>query len=504
MKKIYQLLLLASSMCFAEWNVFTSSTYSFGCLGHDAQGYSIHCGEGFRMSFDNSKSNQPVNGFKISIFFNAAPGSDFSMEARRVLVRSITYGLTEETVVEGDNSIQPMNAYVERISAVQYKAVFDYSNVTIPARGRYPADGMIRLRSYNTTYADDSGYWIPYGHTLRGYVVESPSGEVLTTSVSHYTPDPLRRIGVLTNEDECPNSLGTDPYINEIRLDTEDSNDQTRIADGDNNPLGIEIDHGYIKFRYCTLMFTSLPRVPYDYIVLKLDSECPQGSYPLTRHHDTENDGNINESSGFVWPNVVVAGADATLEYCFVPKDVNATRKYPFDKKYGVFSRHTGANIARSHIYIDDEDSNNGNYWYFPTETYGYRTDIEKIMSRTSNTDYYVIKWTGSNSAMLSKSAAEVTEGPIPVENTLVAAAPLAPAVKGLNRNVVAVELKSAGDVKVSIVGVNGAVVAGVSEKNLQAGVHQIKWNAGMVPSGRYVVKVEQNGMVNAKSVILK
>ena len=57
---------------------------------------------------------------------------------------------------------------------------------------------------------------------------------------------------------------------------------------------------------------------------------------------------------------------------------------------------------------------------------------------------------------------------------------------------------------KVSIVGVNGAVIANVSEKNLQAGVHQIKWNAGMAPSGRYVVKVEQNGMVNAKNVILK
>ena len=67
-----------------------------------------------------------------------------------------------------------------------------------------------------------------------------------------------------------------------------------------------------------------------------------------------------------------------------------------------------------------------------------------------------------------------------------------------------AVELKSAGDVKVSIVGVNGAVIANISEKNLQAGSHQIKWNAGMVPSGRYIVKIEQNGMVNAKNVILK
>ena len=43
-----------------------------------------------------------------------------------------------------------------------------------------------------------------------------------------------------------------------------------------------------------------------------------------------------------------------------------------------------------------------------------------------------------------------------------------------------------------------------VTEKNLQPGDHQIKWNSGMVPSGRYIVKIEQNGMVNAKNVILK
>jgi hypothetical protein len=121
-------------------------------------------------------------------------------------------------------------------------------------------------------------------------------------------------------------------------------------------------------------------------------------------------------------------------------------------------------------------------------------------MDGTHDTQYNVIKWTGS----LAKSAGIAHADNIAVENTLVAATPLAPAVKGLNRNVVAVELKSAGDVKVSVVGVNGAVIASIAEKNLQPGVQQIKWNAGMVPSGRYIVKIEQNGMVNAKNVILK
>ena len=112
-----------------------------------------------------------------------------------------------------------------------------------------------------------------------------------------------------------------------------------------------------------------------------------------------------------------------------------------------------------------------------------------------------MIKWTGSDQAMLAKSA-EVAGNS--VNSAYVAAAPLAPAIKGLNRSVVSVELKSAGDAKISVVNVNGAQIANVVEKNLQPGVHQVKWNSGMVPSGRYIVKVEQNGMVNAKNVILK
>ncbi len=463
------------------------------------------------MSFDNSYSNQPVNGFKISVFFNAAPGSDFSVEARRVLVRSISYGRTEETVVEGDNSIQPMNAYVERISAVQYKAVFDYSNVTIPARGRYPADGMIRLRSYNTTYADDPDNWMPYGHTLRGYVIESPSGEVLTTSVGGYTPDPLRRIGVLTDANECPDADGTNTTVNEITLDVEDSGNQTSIAHlkGTAAPIGVQLGGTTIRFRYCTLLRSELPRTPYGYAVLKMDSECPAGSRTIIRTHDTEDSGNIDAYSGYIWPNSVRGGgAHAVLHFCYVPSQRGSTVKYPFAKKYGIFANPrttlSESVAAVNEIFIDDENNGNQNAWNRRDIPEHLSTASYDVMEGSTDTKYRVLRWVGSESAMLAKNADVAQTGNIAVENTLVAAAPLAPAVKGLNRDVVAVELKSAGDVRVSIVGVNGAVIANVSEKNLQAGVHQIKWNAGMAPSGRYIVKIEQNGMVNAKNVILK
>ena len=120
-------------------------------------------------------------------------------------------------------------------------------------------------------------------------------------------------------------------------------------------------------------------------------------------------------------------------------------------------------------------------------------------IKRQTFTDYHLV----TRKQNLAKSA-EVADAHNSVNSSYVAAAPLAPAIKGLNRSAVAVELQSAGDAKISIAGINGAVVANITEKNLQPGVHQIKWNAGMVPSGRYVVKIEQNGMVNAKNIILK
>jgi len=186
----------------------------------------------------------------------------------------------------------------------------------------------------------------------------------------------------------------------------------------------------------------------------------------------------------------------------------SSTLKYPFNKKYGVFAcsdvPHVDSRIATSTIFVDDENDNNHDWWSFKTVPLHLQSRMQTIMSGGHDTEYRVIKWTGTESQRLAKSAADAADAPISKGQPLVTAAPLAPAIKGLSRSAVAVELKSAGDVKVSIVGVNGAVIANIAEKGLLAGAHQIKWNAGMVPSGRYVVKIEQNGMVNAKNVILK
>ncbi|WP_173384108.1 FlgD immunoglobulin-like domain containing protein [Fibrobacter succinogenes] len=90
------------------------------------------------------------------------------------------------------------------------------------------------------------------------------------------------------------------------------------------------------------------------------------------------------------------------------------------------------------------------------------------------------------------------------VEQAAPAAQPLSPEIKGFDHSAVTVELKSAGNVHVSIVNLKGAVVANISRENLQPGFHSLEWHSGIVPNGRYIVTVKQNGMVAAKNVILK
>ena len=321
------------------------------------------------------------------------------------------------------------------------------------------------------------------------------------------------KIGVLKNTGSCPG----DQVL--IDLDVEDDDNNTGVKSGDPNPPGISLG-GHAKFTYCVLNVNTLTRVPYSYFVLRLGNKCPTGSYAFSHHHDTEDSRNRNSYSGNISPSVVTK--NATLEYCYVPANPNSTVKYPVDIKYGVFSRGSSKikKIAHSEVYIDDEDSNNKNSTDFhfgasdlvsqdidhslefpeAIALSNFMLDIYSLLltswDNLHNTNYHVIKWTGTQNDLKKSSVAE--------ELPMVAAAPAAPAIKGLNRTSVAVELKSAGNVNVSIVNINGAVVANIAQENLQAGVHQLQWNAAMVPSGRYVVKIEQNGMVNAKNVILK
>ncbi len=298
---------------------------------------------------------------------------------------------------------------------------------------------------------------------------------------------------------EAPTNWCGNPFS--IFIDTENSNDKSGPRYGEFTPskAGVTFRNGGVEFKFCTGDRESLPQARFDYAVLSLENECPAGSYRYGRRHDTQ-DGGHNSYTGYIGVNDV--GSNVTLYFCYVPKNANAEARWPFHWTNGLFAKFDGSYASRYELYIDDEDSNNNNKWPGKSSLPQYiQNGINVIMNGSSNTTYHVTHWTSHIFYGLSKSAVDV---PASSESPLVAAVPTAPAVKGLNRSLVSVELKSAGDVKVSVVGVNGAVLANVTEKNLQPGDHQIKWNSGMVPSGRYIVKIEQNGMVNAKNVILK
>ena len=474
MKKIYLLILLAASMCFASLKVVGT-------------GYKEPHFKGVSFKITNQGGGS-VNGFRIEAYIETC------LMAKGMKIHSST--LAGGTV----KSITRMTSHL-------YKVVLDFSKQTIPANGTFPSDGSylkINLRNAKgTTMCPISAVWsVPAGdQDLPNFVVRNTTGNVLWGRPE--VDDGLKRVGILYKGTwDTFNTCGASyDRENTITLDGEDNNPKTRIVSGDENPYGIEISNNRntIKFSFCNEFQYRMPQMPYDYIVLKLDNTCPEGAYEFSRFHDSEDSNNLNATSGDVWPNEV--DNNAKLFFCFIPKKDGVTRKYPVESVFGIFAApptNLSPFLVRTEVHVDDEDKNNKNDWDFFGAPKDIQNRIKNIIGGSKDTDYHLVKWTGAASAMYKASDAENTQ------MQYVAKAPFAPAVKGLNRNVVAVELRSAGDVKVSIVGVNGAVIADVVERNLGAGVHQIKWNAGMVPSGRYIVKIEQNGMVNAKNVILK
>ena len=471
--------MLAASMSFAGLKAVGPGLYE---VGYEKASFKI-----------TNKGGSKVNGFKVTAYIRACRYSKGLTIPEKYL--QLHGGKITSTT---------------RLAAYLYKVELDFSNQTIPANGNFPSNGKYvemalrndagkRFCTSRTTSPDEPP---PQGdHDQPDFVVKNLSGKVLWGKA--VKDDGNQRVGVLYNGTPKYTSCGTSiDREDTITLDTEDSDADTHVEAGNSNPPGIQIENKtFIKFSFCNEHST--PPAAFDYIVLKKDKHCPPGTYEFARYHDTEDNNNQNSFTGDIWPNEI--DRNAKLYFCFVPKSSNYEKVYPYAKEYGVFANPGWTNIVTSEIFVDDEDSDNKNEWIgLDKLSSNIQKRIKNIMrgynDRDKNTIYRVAMWNG---LPLSKSA-DVADVHGSVNSAYVAAAPLAPAVKGLNRSAVAVELKSAGDVKVSIVGVNGAVIANVSEKNLQAGVHQIKWNAGMAPSGRYVVKVEQNGMVNAKNVILK
>lgn len=447
----------------------------------------------FRISTQRSLG---VNGFKVYFYFS----NDVADETPLFIPETGGYAANAKKI-----ELQKVTSHVWRV-------MLDFSNTNIPANSYFPSSPTVffmALINGANKYSHSLRPY-PWGKGFHNAVVESKNGEILDGQ----HPTLRSRVGVLSkNGSACKsggNTFGMTTVFPDIIIGLNSEKSSCSSAISGPQPNGVAVSGNNVNFRYCIYEFDELPRVSYDYAVLRLDEHCPVGTYPFRRKHDTEDSRGSNFVAGPAWPSDI--DDNVTLEYCFVPKDPTSTRVYPFDGGYtndyntSVFANVSNTNLAVSTLHVDDEDSGtSSNSWYYYGLSKKKASDkaiidrIHNIMSGSDNTDYHLV----TRKQNLAKSA-EVADAHNSVNSSYVAAAPLAPAIKGLNRSAVAVELQSAGDAKISIAGINGAVVANITEKNLQPGVHQIKWNAGMVPSGRYVVKIEQNGMVNAKNVILK
>ena len=338
-----------------------------------------------------------------------------------------------------------------------------------------------------------------------------------------------------------------------ITLDVEDHNNNTQVTGGvDDHPGIVFRSKDLVDFKYCVIDGSGvLPRARYDYVVLRTSQFCPLGTYPFTRHHDTENNRNANAPKGSLAVSPSVIDDNATLEYCLV-RAVSDGAAYPFSASYGIFADNPNINnIVYTEFRVDDEDDkkcykeewveefqiesnpkyddngtpvtdddgalvfenttvdmshydckeeHNKNAWKVPV--LGRSRYFNIMYEKKEDTYFRYIHWNGK---ALSKSAEAIVAAPAVGEIAPVAAGSiLTPEIKGFDHSAVTVELKSAGKVVISIMNIRGDVVATVSQDNMQPGIHMVNWNSGAVPNGRYVVAVKQNGKFSAKNVILK
>ncbi|WP_290735568.1 MULTISPECIES: S41 family peptidase [unclassified Fibrobacter] len=76
--------------------------------------------------------------------------------------------------------------------------------------------------------------------------------------------------------------------------------------------------------------------------------------------------------------------------------------------------------------------------------------------------------------------------------------------LKSFSRNAISFTLKTAGTAVVKVSGPNGEEVASVRVDNAPAGFNSVAWNSENVPSGRYMVSIEQSFGVAGKFAVLK
>ncbi|MCQ2123181.1 MAG: hypothetical protein MJZ25_03270 [Fibrobacter sp.] len=439
-------------------------------------------------------SGRTVNGFKIYAYYAAL---DYSVEPE----------------LDGSYEIKDDPAkkdYKHDLEGRVHKVRLIFDNTVLKNGEEYHPNTDNRffvIRTKAGQKKTTTWHEFPESRTsMKNIVIEDLNGNIL---YGEHPDMNKKRVAMLNSLISCPSG---NAYDGVIHIDAENTRSDSKFDKGDKHPIGVVVNNGDVNFYYCAESYSKLPGAKFNYAVISLDDACPVNSYRVKRHHDADDSKPNNYTNGIDWANSF--GKDVDLYFCFVPAASNAQVDYPVDKKYGLFANYESDNIIFSRLKVDDEDWSNGNSWWYSTAAEKYKSDIKKIMDGSDNTYYRLVKWENASAAKAvaknvvvsaeQSSNVNVPAAAKPVATAAAKPVAIAAAIKGLTREALSVELKTAGDVEVSLVGINGKVFAKFSAQNLQRGINNINWNSTNVPAGHYIVSVKHNGMISGKNVLLK
>jgi len=283
-----------------------------------------------------------------------------------------------------------------------------------------------------------------------------------------------------------------------IILDMEDSKNKSSVT-GDPYPIGFRLADGNAYFSLCKMDDWYLKKVPYDYVVFRMDYACPSGGIKFRRHHDSEDDRNKNGTL-YGSPSPTLINDNADMEFCLMPGTTGARNEFPLDGEFGVYANYVSNTVAHSIVRIDDENSKNRNSWnwYGRDKDKTFQTRVKRIVNDADKDTYYhMIR----KLPLLAKKTSETEAG---VDNNAFVNKSATTDVRGFDHSTVSFELKSAGNAVITIANVNGAVVSRISKENLEPGAHSVEWHSGVLPNGLYIVTIKHNGTVSSKGFVLK
>jgi hypothetical protein len=198
-------------------------------------------------------------------------------------------------------------------------------------------------------------------------------------------------VGVLSHDGSCPlNST----YF-EIKLDNED----TANKNARSGWIGKSAQNVHFTwFRFCSVDGNQLLNLAANndktghYMVLKLGTNCPNGSFNVVRFIDTQDVGDdsyVNDGDG---PNART-GTGVRLHFCMFRGGAATMADFPtFETgfKYGVFARDMVKTLPNGagNIFTDDENSANANDY----EAVGFQGDATRIITSGADTRFYLAR----------------------------------------------------------------------------------------------------------------